>query len=102
MKIQINQVLDILEQNGKPSIFRILLQPVPPILKHMEQPVPIAQQESPPMVEETLRPEVIIPPQRYELHTVVVLKKWWRTLTCRSCKTDAVGFKLTMDPKIPV
>ncbi len=96
MKIDLGQALELLEQNGKPSLFRIMLQPVQPTLKIMvPEPAPAPTTPEPAPVEETPRPSVIVPPvvlPRYEFHTVTVLKKWWRALTCRHCKTDPVGF----------
>lgn len=102
MKLNFEHALQMLEANGRPSLFRIMLQPIQPVIKHMdapsEEPV-LDEQVKPEVVQETARPEIVIPLVKYELYTLTVLKKWWRTLSCSGCKTDAVGFKPT--PKRP-
>jgi len=118
MKLPFEQALQMLERQGKPSIFRILMQPMSPSIIHMpdvhiDETVAVAaglepaalepaapEPAAPPSTPDTPKPVIFITPLRYELYTVVVLKKWWRKLTCRGCKTDVVGFKPTM--RIPV
>ncbi len=128
MKIQFAHALDLLEQQGKPSIFRILMQPVSPTILHMpdthllppvveipkvEEPavpsptvplepspaVTLEPEPSPavaPTTPETPKPVVFVTQMRYEFHTVVVLKKWWATLSCKHCKSvEPVGFPVT-------
>ncbi len=51
---------------------------------------------TPPTTPETPKPVVFVTPMRYEFHTVVVLKKWWAAISCKSCKSvEAVGFPVT-------
>jgi len=114
MKQSFEQALAMLEAQGKPSIFRILMKPVAPTIVHMfdtlhvsEVPAALAPlgdaplgetpivdvTPTPPTTPETPKPIVFITPLRYELHTVVVLKKWWAALSCKQCKTaEKVGF----------
>jgi hypothetical protein len=124
MKQSFEQALAMLEAQGKPSIFRILMKPVAPTIVHMfdtlhvsEVPAALAPlgdaplgdaplgdaplggtpivdvTPTPPSTPETPKPIVFITPLRYELHTVVVLKKWWAALSCKQCKTaEKVGF----------
>jgi hypothetical protein len=149
MKLQFEQALQMLEQQGRPSIFRVLMQPMSPTIIHMSDmhisekpmkpaaapatlvpledavpepvtpepvtpepvtpepvtpepvtPEPVTPEPdtvplTPPSSPDTPRPVIFVTPMRYEFHTEVVLKKWWRALTCRNCKTESIGFKPT-------
>ena len=64
--------------------------PLPPI---DEEPPTVDVTPTPPTTPDIPKPVVFVSPLRYEFHTVVVLKKWWATLSCKHCKTvEQVGF----------